>query len=247
MIRIGPKPSGFIVMVVVLSAGFPSSLFGQNYHPLETGTEWYYENIEYGPMSISMTGDKLVLGVWTKVRHQEEALQTYENFWTCDDDGNLFLHGAHNLDDGWQAVYVPPVKMINAPLYLNSTWITEDIMVYDFDGNPIWGPFNYGLKVYWEGEVNVPAGDFYAYGVGINPSIKSAHFKSIDSHDMFGRRGEETEDPPPGYPEDWYAADIGMVRHIDAAPWYWNLVWWKGPQPTSSKEDSWGRLKFGLK
>ncbi len=118
-------------------AARPTTSFAYDYYPLAVGCHWGYDNASGGLHTISITGERIVLGAVTRVRHQLEGDQEYENYWTKDTAGNLFIHGAYDYD-GFEISYLPPIAMVMAPLYVTKTWVTENICLYDLDGTP-WG------------------------------------------------------------------------------------------------------------
>lgn len=214
----------------------------QTYHPLGEGLQWEYSSTVDGMMLMTMMGDRSVFGTETRIRLQEEETQTYENYWTSDASGNLFLHGAFNYD-GFGLLYDPPIQMVSAPLVLGKTWTTEGIDLYDMDGNP-WGsgPIDYPVRVYTEGTVSVPAGDFYAYGVGFDAGAGAGIVSNGNTYDMFGRRVDDTESRGDNATV-WYTEDVGEVieSSIQDESLGFRLVSYDAPVPVLPM--SWGVIR----
>lgn len=231
--------SSFLAFLALLPAG---SAHAQNYHPLDEGLHWEYSSTADGVMQMTMMGDRTVFGTQTRIRLQEEETQTYENYWTSDASGNLFLHGAYN-SDGFGLLYDPPIQMISAPLFLDKTWTNEEIHIFDLDGNP-WGsgPIDYPLRVYTEGIVTVPAGDFYSYGVGFDVGPGARFTMEGNSYDVFGRRVDDTETREDNA-TDWYTEDVGETissNYLDESLGF-RLVSYDAPVPV--RPMSWGVIR----
>jgi len=225
--------------VSVLLALLVGPSHAYDYQPLQLGSQWFYDNPVYGPHTMSITGEREVLGTMTIIRHQEEEGQIYENYWTSDEAGNLFLHGAYNYE-GVGAAYLPPIQVVAAPLYLGGAWVTEDIHVYDLDGTP-WGnePFDYRLRVYTEGIEQVPAGDFYAYGVGTEGGPPAVLARDGQTYDLLGRALSDDYVPAEDSPTDWYSDGIGEVMW--GTTYLFVLVSYDLPVPVVPT--TWGRIR----
>lgn len=222
----------------------PGVVLAQNYHPLNIGFRWEYYSTAEGHQVMTISGELVVLGTTTRIRYQAEEIQLYENYWTSDAAGNLFLHGARNFTFPMDVAYLPPIQMVSAPLFAGKTWITYDIQLYSLDGIP-WGdePFDYPVRVYNEGYMQVPAGEFYAYGVGydINPAliIRTAN----GAFDVFGRHLEEVVTGSDNSSE-WYSVDVGLVQfgpYADPENDFRLLAYY--PPPTPVLSTTWGAIK----
>lgn len=222
-------------------AGVLAPCAAYDYQPLEIGWQWIYDNPNGGLHTMSITGERTVLGVTTRIRHQVEDSQTYENYWTEDAAGNLFLHGAFNYD-GFEAAYSPPIQMVNAPLSFGKTWVTEDIYMYDLDGTP-WGgePMDYPLRVYFEGVVTVPAGEFTTYGVGFDIGPRVLLARGGKTYDIFGRAVSAGDPPRDDNTTDWYTDGVGEVMFGYVYGDIYRLQSFDSPVPT--RATTWGRVR----
>ena len=217
-----------------------------NYHPLDLGTEWHYANEIGQAQSRVMTGQLTVLGVETVVRHEEitegdEVVDIFESFWTCD-DGDLYLHGAVNLMDPFEAAYVPPIMILDAPLELGNTWSTEGVQWCLLDGTNCTEGVDYHWMVYTEGYVSVPAGLFYAYGIGQYLPPFPLRAPSGERFNLFGRHIRDEVAAAHRDATEWYSENVGGVQHGSYTwPEYtMRLITW---QPVPVEHRDWGRIK----
>lgn len=245
------NPFGFVSVSACLTVAFlaANALFAtgaaaQRYHPLEVGAEWSYFSTLDGDMLMNITGERVVRGVTTRVRRQQEQTQTYENYWTEDTSGNLFLHGARNYDGTFALAYWPPIQMVSSPLYLGKTWVTTGIQTYDLDGGARdESRFDYPLRVYTEDVRTVPAGDFYSFGVGFDIGPDPRFLRNGRSFDLFGRELFDVPDLISDNASEWYAENVGLVIttvHVDEELGF-KLVSYGLPTPVAQM--TWGRLR----
>jgi hypothetical protein len=196
----------------------------------------------------SIIGHRVILGVETAVRHEvlvEDGggSQVFENFWTAGPDGDLYLHGAVNYTHPAEIVYSPPVLMLDGPLELGRAWVTSGILTYDLEGNPLsTTPFDLGLAVYSSGDVVVPAGTFYTYGVGFHFGSSTLAGLMDQGYDLFGRRLSGSASAASREARDWYAEEVGLVQHgSEGSPeMMMKLVAWA---PSAVHAAHWGRIK----
>lgn len=231
----------FVLLALAVS---PGAAVGQDYLPLTTGNQWYYESDLGETQLMTIIGDETILGVPTRVRRQDMTSDLFENFWTRGPDGSLFLHGARNLLDQLEWAYCPPLEMADAPLYLGKAWVTHDVQTYYLDGTPMDGdPFNYPCRVDFAGNVEPPAGTFYAYGVGFDPDSLAVRAPDGGVFDLFGRRLTGAAPRTDIDITDWYCDNVGIVLQTIYAEEQHplQLMWWNQPTPAASI--SWGRIK----
>jgi hypothetical protein len=234
-----------ILLVLLVSVILcPMSGRAEDYLPLDIGNEWYYESDLAETQLMTIIGEEVILGTDTRVRRQEMDDDLFENFWTGDSLGHVYLHGARNLIDGFEVAYLPPIRMVDAPLGFGKAWVTEGVRCYDLDGTPWEGdPLDYALRVYSEGFVSVPAGEFYSYGVGYDTGVLLVQSPSGESYDLFGRHAPIGEEIGEADIVAWYSDGIGLVQHTiyDSGQHALQLHWWN--TPVSVESCSWGRLK----
>ncbi|MCK4512471.1 hypothetical protein KAW64_12070 [bacterium] len=244
-----PERAVAVPLVIVASLFAHAPGLATVYHPLDIGTEWHYADELDQTHSRAMTGTREVLGVDTVVRHEEiwqgeTLVDVFENYWTEDAEGDLYLHGAANLMSRWPLAYVPPVLMVDAPLQEGKSWVTENIQRYELDGTPWGDPFNYDLRVYSEGDISVPAGTFYAYAVGDTAVYADAREVSGQILDVFGCRVTGSALAGSGNRDDifveWYSENVGVVRHGLYSPPEHNM---ELISLTPVEVASWGRVK----
>jgi hypothetical protein len=215
-----------------------------DFHPLEVGSHWQYYSTYSGDESMTIVAEQLVLGVTTRVRREVFPDEVVENFWSQDSSGTVFLHGAVNFSEPFAVAYLPPIKMVSPPLYVGRTWMTPAVRCYDLDGTP-WEsePFDYPLRVYTEGLLTVPAGDFYSYGVGYDIGAELVLTTRQGTFDIFGRRlgGDQlTADNA----THWYCDGVGVVQscYFVDRQYASRLVSYQLPT-VSTTPTTWGRVK----
>jgi hypothetical protein len=230
-------------LLAVLVA-YPIYCLAGDYLPLDIGNQWYYESDLGETQLMTIIGEEVILGAVTRVRRQDMVTDLFENFWTSDSAGNLYLHGARNLDGHFEAGYLPPLKFVDVPLALGTAWVTEGFQTYDLDGTP-WGdgPFDYPLRVYFEGGVVVPAGEFYSFGVGYDVGVALLESPAGEFYDIFGRHVSPGQEPLQGDITDWYSDGIGLVQHTiySGGQHALQLCWWS--HSVSARSSSWSRIK----
>jgi len=216
----------------------------QEYHPLTIGSQWEYFSTVSGTELMSIDREEEILGTITRVRRTVDDIQTVENFLTQDSAGSLFLHGARNLTFGVEWAYVPPIRMVDAPLSLDKAWVTEGVVRYNLDGTPIGDePMDFPFRVYTEGSVTVPAGEFYAYGVGWDIAPVARIRTSAGDFDFLGRhlgtRGALSDNAT-----DWYSVGVGLVIHttLQDEQLGYRLVSYALP-PVPTRNETWSGIK----
>lgn len=215
----------------------------QEYLPLDTGNRWSYQSDLGATEVMTITGECTVLGVVTRVRLEDYVTDMAENYWTTDEGGSLFLHGARNLMDGFQVAYQPPIRMIDAPLSQGKAWATV-VRLFDMDGTP-WGgnAVNWPFVVDFVGNINVPAGSFSVFGVGYNSNALVIAGKSGVAYDIFGRRVVDRPNKSDVDITEWYAAGVGIVQKTPYADEQHPLQLTSFGLPTALRVMSWGSVK----
>ncbi len=233
-----------VVLASLLVAGQGAATI---YHPLDVGTEWHYANELDQTHSRSMTGIQDVLGVETVVRDEEisesgSVIDLFANFWTCDGEGDLYLHGAVNYMYGFEAAYCPPIMIVDSPLEYDKIWVTYDVQSCNLDGTNCGDPFDVAYIVCIEEEVLVPAGAFHSFGIGDYPPPPSLWSPAGMQFDVFGRRLSIGRLDSRFFPEDWYSEGVGVVQYqyYTEPEGMMRLEYWL---PTPVEPATWGRLK----
>jgi len=231
-----------VVVLPLLTAR--SGVLSEDYFPLTVGSHWEYYSEVFGQMSTSIVGEEDILGVTTRVRRQVRSDQLIENYWSKDASGNVFLHGAVNFTYPFEAAYVPPIKMVEPPLFVGKGWVTNGIQGYDLDGTP-WDdvPFDYPLRVYTEGVIAAPGGDFYSYGVGYDTPFGLVLNTGQGMFDVLGRRIAGSQLATDNATE-WYSSGVGVVQSCDYTDrqYAFKLVSFELPS-VPMQEATWGRVK----
>jgi hypothetical protein len=239
-------------VAVVLLVAFASLLAAEQgatttYHPLDMGAEWHYANELGQTHSRSMIGIQDVLGVETVIRHEEISesgaiIDLFENFWTCDGEGDLYLHGAVNYMYGFEAAYCPPIMIVDSPLEYDKIWVTQDVQWCDLDGSNCGDPFDVAYIVCIEEEVSVPAGAFYSFGIGDYPAPPRLESLVGIQFDVFGRRLPTGGRGSRFFARDWYSEGVGVVQYqyYTEPEHMMRLEYW---QATPVERGTWGRLK----
>ena len=233
-----------VVLALLLAAGPGATTI---YHPLDVGTEWHYANELGQTHSRSMTGIQDVLGVETVVRHEEisesgAVIDLFANFWTCDGEGDLYLHGAVNYMYGFEAAYCPPIMIVDSPLEYDKVWVTQDVQRCDLDGSNCDDPFDAAYIVCVEEEVLVPAGAFHSFGIGDYPVPPRLQSLVGIQFDVFGRRLPTGGLGSRFFARDWYSEGVGAVQfqYYTEPERMMRLEYWL---PTPVEPATWGRLK----
>jgi hypothetical protein len=233
------------VLVVCLAALLAVSVASSyEYQPLAVGSHWEYYSTLHGRQSMTIVGEEAVLGVATRVRRQVQPDQVYENFWSKDSAGNLYLHGARNFTYPLECAYVPPIRMVAPPLFLEKTWVTNAVRFCDLDGTPWEGdPFDFPLRVYTEGILAVPAGAFYACGVGYDIGSGFVLTSRQGTFDVFGRLIGSSALSTDNATE-WYSDGVGVVQSCDDTnkEYAFRLLSYDLPS-VSTQPTTWGRMK----
>ena len=219
----------FIAALIFVSLGAsPVFAQGEPYRPLNIGNWWEYNGIggEHEVQRVARADS--IWGNKVCVVHYEQSTNNegLENFWTSKADGGLFLWGFSRTSEEWGILHEPPIVMVDAPLYLGKTWISTSYM-YALPETTYIGKLTLRFCVYEEGYISVPAGDFYAYGVGYTydsllssfPGATDAGSKKsvgIDGRIFQGLHALAGEHPGTGEEAgalSWYCRGRGEVQY----------------------------------
>lgn len=244
-----PSSNGFGVLCsLFLLASLHATAAGDDYFPLDIGNQWYYEDALSNTMLMTITGTELVHGVDTYVRTLElggYSPQTSQTFFTSTSEGDLFVHGGRSLTFPSYFYCEPPMLAVDGPLYLGKTWVTRDVIFYDSLGVPMTDPMDFAYEVYFEGEVTVPDGTYYCYGIGSPYSPYTVLASAPEAcHGMDAALTTTGGSPPMGEAVVWHADGLGIVQGYmwEYTPDYLMKLEWHS-LPVGVQATTWGALK----
>jgi hypothetical protein len=225
-----------VFALLVLIAFAASRLAAEPFLPLAVGNNWEYDGLvgEHELWRVQSTST-----IWGSETYRilfEESTQNegLRNYWTSDEDGSALLWGFYRWQEDSGKLYAPPLRMVDAPLHVGKTWRCTT-HVYDLPDTVYSETMVQTFVVYSEGPISVPAGDFYAYGVGttVPPPGFSEPGKTV------GLDGRVTQVGSLGLATDWWTEGVGEVQY-KANDTYrltsYELI-------TAVDPTSWGRIK----
>jgi hypothetical protein len=138
------------------------------YLPLAQDCTWSYTAQNGSAETQTVVGQRVLFGSAVTVidYSQSTANEGLENYWTTESDGDVLLWGFFR--DGpspWGQLYQPPIRVLDAPLFVGETWSGETFQ-YDLPDTIPAGSLTWDFRVYGEGQLTVPAGTFDTFGVG---------------------------------------------------------------------------------
>jgi len=212
------------------------------YQPLDLfGWEWHYVNATGATGQANILGTQVVQGNTTVVRREVLPEQVFENYWTVSPDGDVFLHGAQNFTFPFVVSYAPPILWLDAPLELDKVWMTTTTASFDLEGNDPGEPLDFRLRVFFAGDLTVPFGTFFAFGVGQDPVGSVTMPLPVEAFTATGRQvGDGQNASDGGEPTEWFVDGVGRVKHtqIDA----WELTGYSSPS-TPVEAVTWAAIK----
>jgi hypothetical protein len=200
------------------------------YLPLVMGFQRQYQAIHGNAETQTVTGTRNLFGTDTYVItfHPSSLNDGLEKYYTTDDEGDVEAWGYYRTDEGFGMAYYPPVKALDAPLYLGKTWEST----YDIYWLPDFQWFSQQtsyVAVLAESTIVVPAGTFHAFEIGAYGS------SPMPGYTLTGEVAAETPEPH-GW---WYSEHVWLVQYeTDDA---YQLVSYDTPTPVQST--TWGRVK----
>ena len=237
MRRLKPAPVLTFVVLTALLVAMPATTRGEPvYFPLDQGMFWSYEAGTGEMETMTITGTRELLGSPTTVRYYTESTSndSLENYWTTEPDGDVLLWGFYRTEDGgWGWGYDPPIRMLDAPLFVGKTWsCTTD--VYSMPSGSPRTSWAFEFTVTWEGVVSVPAGVFPSFAIGYEDTLDyDEPFHSRDGYLPDGRAAVSRPDP-----REWYSDGVGLTQYDYGA--LYELVRY-GMTPVEA--GSWSRVK----
>ncbi len=182
-----------------------SSLFAEEFLPLEIGNYWSYL-AEDGMVETKVISEQAtIFGQDVFVIEYTESSQNLglRNFWTGGEDGDVFLHG---FNRGWGFIYDPPIQIVDAPLYVGKTWTTE-FAVYALPDTSYQTTWEVTYVVLEEGVYQVGAGSFPGYGLGtVEPEV------GLGLRQGFSLSGQ-VEDSAQRDADFWFSDGVGEIQY----------------------------------
>ena len=220
-------------LILMAVAILPHPCPAEEYLPLQLGNRWEYTSPE-GDETREVTGTFDLWGEEVYVIGYPESVHNLglENYWTTNVEGDVFVWGFWVDEEEWGVLYSPPIPVVDTPLYLDKTW-SHTFDTYVLPDTTYAGQNEIGFRVYWEGVLSVPAGDFFAYGIGqylpVGPGFLGDRCIS----------GELAVDQHREEPTCWYSDGVGEIQ-------YWTSDVYRlvdFGQPVAVAQTSWGAVK----
>lgn len=204
-----------------------------SYFPLQVGNQWIYSSVGGLYETLTITGTAVIRGRETFVLRYGPSLHNegLENYWSTSPDGDVLLHGFNRTVEGFSAQYEPPIALLDAPPALDKTW-SQLFAVNSPPDTALGTPFPIAFRIFEAGTLAVPAGSFYAYGVG-QVAAGAMSIASVGTVSLTGVRISA------GSATDWWSEGIGLVRYSTDDDY--RLESFTGPTPTDAI--TWGGVK----
>lgn len=221
----------------LLCLALPAAAPAQAYLPLGPGSYWHYAGDAGDALSRSVTGTVEMAGETVSVvavsgYAPDEGLEQY---FTAEPSGDVLLWGFFRSLEDWGFLYVPPLRLVDAPLSVGQRWsVIADI--FEIPSNQTAGTLVGERVVLSEGLETVPAGEFFARAIAWDLRGEPARALAERGCDPSCRRlspGREL-----GLPEYW-SQGVGIIR--EETTQIWRLTDFDGPTPAASP--SWSALK----
>jgi hypothetical protein len=230
--RARPYRAVALLLPFLASSLWPTLACGEDYLPLWIGNRWEYRGIA-GSGETQLV--KRMLDVWGspkfvidfKASTSNEGL---ENYWTTD-DGDVLLWGWFRELENIGLLYQPGIRKVDPPLYVGKTW-NDSIGVFLLPDTLFVGMFTIPHRVHEAGMLTVPAGTFFAFGIGQT----NAFLPEFEDYALNGTHLEESER---GGATEWYGDGVGKLQY-DTDDLY-QLVHFVEPTPVH--DATWGRIK----
>ena len=228
-----------IVLISVAGCPAPSIASESLYFPLQDGCWWEYLGDGGDHCRAWVDGTQTVQGQVTTVLHWQYSGEIQENlyqYYSVDSTGAVLFHGFYN-DAGLTASYDPPFVLLPPSLGLGSEWCTTTQPYWDLEGTtPMDDSVEVCFRVASIGQLDVPAGQFTAFGV--RQFVPESMASPVAGLDVLGRPTLEGSRGA----TDWYSENVGEVALRIYQ--YFALSGWSG-QPVPITRLSWGALKSG--
>ena len=192
----------FPLILVVLLVG-PGA--AGDYLPLEIGNFWSYVS-EDGATEMRVVSEQVPVfqGNPYQIEYTSSAgNHGLINYWTSEPDGGVLLWGFSRPNLGY--LYQPPIRMVDAPLYVGKTW-TETTDIYSLPDTTF---VQTAETIFWvaeDPELTVPAGVFPTFGIDeFSPDLQVL----LDSR--FSLAGESRTNMS-RYVSQWFSLGVGVVQ-----------------------------------
>lgn len=220
-------------LILMAAVVLPRPCAAEDYLPLQIGNRWEYTSPE-GDETTEVTRTIELWGEEVYVIEYPQSVHnlSLENYWTTSGEGDVFIWGFWIEDEGWGVLYSPPIPIVDAPLYLDKMW-SHTFDTYLLPDTTYAGQNEIGLRVYWEGVLSVPAGDFFSYGIG--------QYIPVGGELLGGRSvsGALLADQQRDEPTSWYSDGVGRIQYLTTD--VYQLA--NFDQPVAVAETSWGAVK----
>jgi hypothetical protein len=228
----------FALACSVLAAGASA----QTYLPLEVGTRWIYGSPDGLDRDTIVVVGPAVFDGLEVVEFRYQGLDAgLSNFWTVDSDGSVLLHGFDRPAESFAIHYIPPIRMVPAPVLQGQTW--RDTVdghcvrpgCYSGDTTTIFISTVTGIEPH-----TVPAGTFTAAAVELAIDLPTLQIAAArPGYTILGTRvaSRNTMVEPCCAQLRWWADGVGLIHDQGA----WTLLSYDHTTPV--RATSWGHLK----
>lgn len=197
-----------ILIVLLLLSAFATA---GTYMPLEEGNRWSYSGDIVGPdiKEIVSGPNPEIYNSYAVLYDVSDHSLGLKNYWSTNDDGDVFLHGFARMSPRISRFYDPPLKVVDGPLFPGKVWISAST-VFEVPGGPAIGYFDVEYTV-TEPEIVIIGGEEHeAYGILEARVLPVAGVGSDWTTD--GRPFDLAKEGDVVVPH-WWVENIGEVRY----------------------------------
>ncbi|MFC1573039.1 hypothetical protein ACFL6M_05515 [Candidatus Eisenbacteria bacterium] len=217
-----------VLFVVTVSA--PAG--AEDFFPTHVGSIWEYIGLDSGdPYVTECVATETVwgieCGVFTNDGPGDEGLVQY---WYKDANGDVRIRAWFRTIGDYGSLFDPGIKMMSGAPFVGEEWCTT-VDAYHLPDTSFVGSFASCHVIESEGPLDLPAGTFYAYGVG-----EPEPLMLIEEHDTLGRDLSS----PLREITRWYSEAVGEVKYVTADTY--ELTGYSIP-PTPVGGRTWGEIK----
>lgn len=223
------------IIVCILTLILVGPAAGDDYQPLATGNFWSYF-VDDGSVEMRVVDEQVTIFdtptypiVYTESSQNEGLI----NYWTSEEDGGVLLWGFWRQT--WGMVYDPPIREVDAPLYVGKTW-TNMVDIYALPDTSFHQTLEFSYSALEDPELNVPAGLFPTFGIGEPEPDPAAPLFLDGSYTLSGElRTSQTRGA-----NRWYSLNVGVVQELLG-----NLYELRTytDHPVAVESSSWGAVK----